>query len=85
MIITQLIGTQDSCYHYKSDNIDMPKSITNYLNQTPIFEWYVIRCGFRNGYQRDMCIKEINPCAQFIITILGSHNQHKGERKGSPI
>ena len=30
----------------KSPKIDMPKPIT-YLNQTPTFEWFVVRCGFR--------------------------------------
>ena len=30
----------------KSLKIDMPKSIP-YLNWTPTFEWYAVRCGFK--------------------------------------
>ena len=33
----------------------MPNSITS-LNRTPIFEWYVVRCEFKNGYQKDMSL-----------------------------
>ena len=25
-----------------------------FLNQTPVFEWYVFSCGSKNGYQKDM-------------------------------
>ena len=25
------------------------------LAQTPIFEWYVVRYGSKNRYQKDMC------------------------------
>ena len=43
-----------------------------YLNQTPIFEWYVIRFSSKNKYQKDMCLKESELHAQNMITILGS-------------
>ena len=51
----------------------MPKLIT-YFNQTPIFELYTVLCGSKNGYQKDMCLKEIGFCAQSMITILCSIN-----------
>jgi hypothetical protein len=51
--------------------VDVPDSFT-YLNQTPIFDWYVIRCGSKNKYQKDMCLKESELHAQNMITILGS-------------
>ena len=40
--------------------------------KTPIFEWYVVWCRFKNGYQRGInCLKEIELGAQHVITILG--------------
>jgi hypothetical protein len=33
--------------------IDMLNLVT-YLTQTPIFEWYVVRCGFKNIYHKYM-------------------------------
>ena len=38
--------------------IDVPNLVT-FLHQTPIFEWYVVTCDPKNGYQKDMCSKEI--------------------------
>ena len=43
-----------------------------FLNQIPIFEWYVVRYGSKNGQQKDMFLKEIGLCAQVLLTILGS-------------
>ena len=43
--------------------VDMPNSVTH-LIWTPIFEWYVARCGSKNGYKKDMCLKEIALRAQ---------------------
>ena len=37
---------------------------------TPIPEWYVVRCGSKNGHQKDMCSKEIELRVQNILTIL---------------
>jgi hypothetical protein len=51
--------------------VDMPKLVTS-LNQTPIFQWYVVWFGSKNGYQEDMCLREIRLCAHNMITILGS-------------
>ena len=30
----------------------------------------MVRCGSKNEYQRDMCLEEIGPRAQFVMTIL---------------
>ena len=35
------------------------------------FEWYVVGCGFENGYQKDVYFKEIGLRAHNMITILG--------------
>lgn len=48
--------------------VDNPYS----LNQTPIFELNVVRCGFKNAYQNDVCIQDIGLRAQNMISILGS-------------
>ena len=37
------------------------------LNTTLVFEWFVVECGSKNGYQ-----KEIGLDAQNLITILNS-------------
>ena len=41
----------------------MPNSVTH-LIWKPIFEWYVARCGSKNGYKKDMCLTEIGLRAQ---------------------
>ena len=52
--------------------VDIPDSNTTII-WTPIFEWYVVRCGFKNRYQKGiMCLKEIGLRAQNMISILGS-------------
>ena len=30
-----------------------------YLNQRPIFYWYVVKCDFKNRYQKDMWFKRV--------------------------
>ena len=37
-----------------------------------IFEWYVIKCTFKDRHLKDMCSKEIKLHAQNKITILSS-------------
>jgi hypothetical protein len=51
--------------------VGVPNSVF-YLNRTPIFEMYVISCGFKNKYQQDMvCLNEsYGLCAHNMITIL---------------
>ena len=41
-----------------------------YLNWTPMFEWYVVGCGSKNGHHKDMCLEEIRLRAQNMIIIL---------------
>ena len=41
-----------------TDKIDESTLLTN-LYRTSIFEWYVVQFGFKNGYPKDMCLKEI--------------------------
>ena len=33
--------------------VSRPNLLT-YLNRTPIFEWCMVRCGCKNGHQKDM-------------------------------
>jgi hypothetical protein len=47
--ITSLRSTSAKCVH-------IPNS-TAYLNGTPIFEWYVVRSGSKNGNQKYTCVK----------------------------
>ena len=28
------------------------------LRRTPVFEWCVVRCGSKNEYQKNICLKE---------------------------
>ena len=47
----------------------MSNSVT-YLNVVPMFEWCVVRCGSKNGDQRDLCFKEIELIVSDTITTL---------------
>ena len=49
---------------YMRHNGRHPLFFFTFLNPTPIFEWYVVRCGFKNEHQKDV--------SQEMITILGS-------------
>ena len=51
-------------------NISRPYSVTC-LHWIPIFELHVVRCGSKNGHQKDLCLDEIGLCAQKMVTILG--------------
>ena len=33
---------------------------------------YVARCGSKNGYKKDMSLKEVGPHLQIMIIVLGS-------------
>ena len=54
----------------KWTGVDAPKWVT-YLDHTPIFEWYVVRCGSKNNIKKDMCLQEIVLCPQNMISFLG--------------
>ena len=60
---------------------DVP-NLHTYVNWTPLCEWYVVRCGFKNGYQEDICLKEIRLCVQNMITIIDLDIQHDLEIEG---
>jgi hypothetical protein len=55
-----------NCY-----KVDVPIWVT-YLNRTPIFEWYVVACGFKNGCKENMGVKKIGLHVQNMISIIGS-------------
>ena len=59
-----------SWFLYLSE-VDVPNSVTC-LNWTPIFEWRVVMSGSKNGSRKHLCLIEIGPHAQVMITILGS-------------
>ena len=40
------------------------------LIKAPKFEWFVLWCGSKNGYQKDICLKEIGLHAHITMTIL---------------
>ena len=46
------------CGRFPQNRVDMPKS-NAIITSKPIFEWYVVRCGSKNGHQKDICLKEI--------------------------
>ena len=43
-----------------------------YLNWTPIFDWYVLWCGFKNVHHKYMCLNESKLCISNMLTIPGS-------------
>ena len=43
-----------------------------YLNQTLVFEWYVIWCGFKYGHQKDPRLNQIELRAQNMSIVVGS-------------
>ena len=47
----------------------MPNLVT-YVSRTPLLvEWYVVRCGSKNGHQKDTCSEVVGMCAQIVRTI----------------
>ena len=57
--------------HSSQIKVSRRTSVT-YLNQTPTFEWCVLRCGSKNGHQNYMCLSEVGFCALNLFTIIGS-------------
>lgn len=49
----------------------MPTSNVGIM-RTPIFEWYVIWCGSKSGYESEMCLKKNVPRVQIVIITLSS-------------
>jgi hypothetical protein len=54
-----------------TSKVDIPNLITD-LSHAPIFEWYVVKCGSMNRYQRRHVLKAIGLRAQNMTHILGS-------------
>ena len=42
------------------------------LELTVVFEHCVVRCGSKNGYQKDVSLKDVGLAAQNLLTILSS-------------
>ena len=55
----------------KEVQVDNPY-LDTFLIKKLAFEWHVDWCGSKNGYQIDMCPKEIDLHAQKMIIVLGS-------------
>ena len=51
--------------------VDAPR-MNKIIMWTPIFEWYVLRCGSKNGAYKYTCLKEIGLRSQNMLSILGS-------------
>jgi hypothetical protein len=56
----------------------MPNSVP-YFYWTLVFEWYVVRCGSKNKYQKNMCLKEIGLRAQNMLLIISSRVNINGK------
>lgn len=48
-----------------------PHTVT-FLIMTPTFEWFVILCGSKSEYHKNMCFEEIGLLALNMVTDLGS-------------
>jgi hypothetical protein len=48
-----------------------PYSAT-FLSEYPIFQWCVVRCGSKDGHQKEISLIEIGLHAQNLLAILGS-------------
>ena len=83
MVVSHVTHTQTSSHITTSHQVDVPNLVTC-LNQTSINlnGTYMVRCGFKGGYPKYMCLKEIGPHAQKKITILGSIVNIVREGKG---
>ena len=64
-------GYGASWYNQVSPKVDVPNSVT-YLDQAPIFEWYVGWSGSKNKYQKDMCLTETALRAKNMLIDVGS-------------
>lgn len=49
--------------------VDVPNLVFD-LKYTPIFEWYMVGCKFRNEFHEDMCWKEVEVRARILFTAL---------------
>ena len=62
-------------YYIPNTYLGWKESMPNwviYLNPTPIFEWWAVKCRTKNGHHKNLCLKESRLRAQNLSTILGS-------------
>jgi hypothetical protein len=62
-ILPSRVQFQDSRHLSADYKVDVPKSNTTIIC-TPIFEWYVVRCGSKNNYQKDMFHRHWTMCSK---------------------
>lgn len=75
-----LCGSQYFCWIEKSVHLeDLHPYILISLDWTLIFEWYVLWCGSKNKYLKDMSLKEIGLRAQKFDIHSRLNNQHNLE------
>ena len=48
-----------------SSKVSGPNLVTQ-LNQTPMLEWFVIRCGFMNGHPKTMCLRDWTTGSKYV-------------------
>jgi hypothetical protein len=71
------INWYTTCDHaLKVSKVDMSNLVPS-LNHTPIFEWYVVKCGSKNKYQNDSRLKEIVLGAPNITTTLAHMSSYQ--------
>ena len=51
-----------------------------YLNQTLLFDWYMVKCGSKKGRRKNLGLKETELHAQSSLTIVGSPTLWVGGR-----
>ena len=56
---------------YDMPKVNGPNPIAD-LEWTPIFKWCVLRCGSKNGCQKNVCFKKIGLRVPNLLAILGS-------------
>ena len=54
-----------------TNKVDMPNWVT-YFIRTHVFEYYVVRCSYKNGYRKNTCSNETKPSYSHTITIIDS-------------
>ena len=47
-------------------------NLVSFLHWEPFSEWYAVGCSSKNGYQKDVYLKEIGLHVQNVIIILSS-------------
>jgi hypothetical protein len=56
--------------------VNMPHLVSD-LGPIPIFEWYVVKCGSKNRYQKSMFKRNMMTLCSKMISILRSIVEHK--------